>query len=191
MISLRGINSQARRLNRKRNIMKRLFGFKADTSGATAVEFSLVAAPFFFMLLAIIETGYAYFAHSVLDNAILDTARIIRTGQADATNMSAGTFRQEVCNRVNFTLSCDADKLYVDVQRFNGFGNVNTPDPIDANGQMTLNPTFQPGAAGDVVLVRVFYRFRATTPLSRMALSNMADGSYLMTGSTAVRNEPF
>jgi hypothetical protein len=50
---------------------------------------------------------------------------------------------------------------------------------------------FQPGDAGDVVVVRAFYTWPMLTPTVGTTFSNMAGGKRLLEASIAFRNEPF
>ena len=50
---------------------------------------------------------------------------------------------------------------------------------------------WDPGDAGDIVLVRVFYRWSLLTPNFGGALSNMKDNQRLISAATVFRNEPF
>ena len=62
---------------------KRLFrAFRRNNRGSAAVEFSLIAVPFFALFFAIVETGIVFFASQVLETATQDSARMIMTGQA-------------------------------------------------------------------------------------------------------------
>lgn len=178
-------------------MMARLFGSRAfarrflrATEGATAVEFSLVAMPFFMLMLAIFESTAVYFASSTLENAVDDAARQIRTGQVQFANLTATQFRQLVCDQINVFLKCDAS-LTVDVRSFNDFQLVTFPPPLNPDGTLKNNQQFQPGGAGDVVLVRVFYTWPIVTPLIGATLSNMAGNKRLIQATTAFRNEPF
>jgi Flp pilus assembly protein TadG len=56
-------------------------------SGATAVEFALVAAPFFAMLVALFQTALVFFASRVLDETTEQASRYIMTGQAQQSNI--------------------------------------------------------------------------------------------------------
>jgi Flp pilus assembly protein TadG len=60
----------------------RLSRFGRSQDGSAAVEFALVATPFFALLFAIIETALVFFADQALDTAVQSTARLLRTGQA-------------------------------------------------------------------------------------------------------------
>lgn len=163
--------------------------FRKDRSGATAVEFAMVAAPFFFLLFAMIEVAAVFFVGTVLENAVLEAARQIRTGQAQNAGMSLGGFRTEVCDRI--AVLGDCGRVEIDVRVFNNFGDVDQTDPID-NGELDNgNFGWDPGTPGDIVLVRVFYRWELMTPNFGAAMSNMNGNQRLITAATVFRNEPY
>ena len=158
--------------------------------GATAVEFALVAMPFFMLLLAIFETSVIYFASTTLENAVDDAARQIRTGQAQFANMTADQFRQLICDQINVFMKCDAS-LAVDVRAFNDFDQVTFPPEVNPDGTLKNDQQFTPGGAGNVVVVRVFYQWPIVTPIIGASLSNMANNTRLIEAVTTFRNEPF
>jgi Flp pilus assembly protein TadG len=164
--------------------------FKRARGGTAAIEFAVVALPFFFLLLAIIDISLMFFANTTLENGIVAAARQIRTGQAQASNMTEQQFRDLVCDEISMLLSCDA-RLGLDVRKYNGFGNAKFDPGLDDNGNMTGNMSFDPGAAGDVVVVRAFYTWPVFTPTVGQKFSNMAGGKRLLEASLAFRNEPF
>src|ERR1700758_2560919 len=69
----------------------------ASESGATAVEFALVAAPFLALLVALLQTAMVFFAARMLDEITEEASRYVMTGQAQTANMSASQFRTHVC----------------------------------------------------------------------------------------------
>lgn len=162
-----------------------------DRRGSVAVEFSLIAIPFFMLLFGILETGLVFFGNSMLDKATADAARLVRTGQAQAQNMTASQFHDYICTQVSPLLNCGAN-LQVDVEAFSDFGNVNIPNPIDANGNLDPNLNhYVIGGPGDIVLVRTFYTWDIITPLLRPFFSNLSNGQRLMSSAATFRNEPF
>ena len=173
--------------SRRTGLLRR---FGSGRSGATAVEFAMIAAPFFFLLFAMIEIAAVFLTGTVLENAVLEASRQIRTGQAQSGGMSQAGFRQEVCDRIGVVGSCD--RLEIDVKVFQDFGDVDQSSPIDEGGEMdTSDFGWDPGDAGDIVLVRVFYRWSLLTPNFGGALSNMKDNQRLISAATVFRNEPF
>jgi Flp pilus assembly protein TadG len=164
--------------------------FKRARSGASVVEFALIALPFFLLLYAIIDVSLIFFAQTTLENGIVAAARQIRTGEAQATNMTAAQFRTLVCDEISMLLGCDA-RLGLDVRRYDGFGNVQFPPAVDDNGNLTGDQTFDPGQPGDVVVVRAFYSWPMLTPTVGMKFADMAGGHRLLEATIAFRNEPF
>ena len=125
-----------------------------------------------------------------MQNAINETARLIRTGQAQGAGMTRQQFRDEVCERINVLLSCD-ERLEIDVREFNRFADASFEDPLDANGHFRDDFRYEPGSACSVVLVRGFYAWSPMTPTLGSFLANMADGDRVIQVTTAIRNEPF
>ena len=170
--------------------MRRVRRFVRRSEGTAAIEFALIAMPFFSLMMAIFETTSIYFASTTLEDAVDDVGRTIRTGQAEVDGVTAGQFKQLICDRVNILLSCDG-RLVVDVRSFSNFQNVSFPPPLDSNGKLNNNMQYQIGGPGDVVVVRVFYTWKIMTPVLGATLSNMSGDERLLSAATAFRNEPF
>ena len=66
-----------------------------DESGATAVEFGMLAAPFIAMILAILQTSTSLLLSQGLDTAVQEAGRMVMTGQVHASGgvASAAAFR--------------------------------------------------------------------------------------------------
>ena len=159
-----------------------------DQNGATAVEFALIAFPFFAILFAIIEVCLVFFAGQLLEKAAQDTTRLILTGQAQKSGMTEAQFKQKVCTEVSMLLDCS--KLYIDVKNYPTFAAVNTSNPI-SNGNLVNNFTFDPGGPSSIVIARVLYPWQLFVPTMGLNLSNMNNNIRLLTATTAFRNEPY
>ena len=164
--------------------------FGCDRSGASALEFALLAVPTILLLLAILQIGLVFFATFALEHATSQGARLIRTGQAQSKGFDAAAFKTEVCKVLTVPLSCAGLKL--DVRRFSNFGSTQMTSPLDAGGAMKTNFAYDPGSGGDVVVVRGFYEFDipALFPVD-ISMSNMKGGSRVLVATAAFRNEPF
>ncbi|HAJ47005.1 MAG TPA: pilus assembly protein [Alphaproteobacteria bacterium] len=171
-------------------LLSRYRRFARDNRGQAAVEFAIVALPFFILLTAALDFGLMFFATSTLDNGINQSARRIRTGEVTANGVTEAQFRQMVCDEINMLLDCD-ERLAIDVRVFQSFNDIDFPAALDGNGNLTGNFQFNPGTAGDIVLVRIFYAWPMLTPVFGEALENMSGGSRLLSTSVAFRNEPF
>jgi Flp pilus assembly protein TadG len=161
-----------------------------DRRGAVAMEFALLAIPLFLLLFGILETGLIFFGSSMLEKATADAARLVRTGQAQAANMTATQYHDYICGQVSALLSCGSN-LQVDVEAFSDFNSLVISNPIQ-NGLLDPNLNkFNVGVAGNIVLVRTFYTWDILTPILRPFFGNLSGGQRLLTSTAAFRNEPF
>src|SRR6185295_13715257 len=109
---------------------------------------------------------------TTLENGIIAAARQIRTGQAQAMNMTQEQFRGLVCGEISMMLACDS-RLGIDVRKYSGFSGVSFDAALDDSGNLKGNMKFDPGDPGDVVVVRAFYSWPVLTPTMGDALGNM------------------
>lgn len=159
--------------------------------GSAAIEFAMIAPIFFLLIFGIIETGVLFLAGNVLQHAADDAARLVRTGQVQTEHLSATDFRNKICAEIAPVMQCGTD-LQVDVRSFSDFAAANFPTPLNNSGELDPNLNkFQPGNAGDVVLLRTFYTWNVVTPLLSPFLTNMTGGKRLLSATAAFRNEPF
>lgn len=159
------------------------------TDGSAAVEFGMVALPFVLMMFAILEIGLVFVTDSVLENATIETGRLVRTGQASAQSMTAATFKTSLCGRMNIFAADCASRATVDVRVIPQFATV-PPDPMATGTFDNGVLTYSNGVPGDLVLVRVWYRQPLLTTFLAQGLSRMNDGAAMLTATTAFRNEP-
>lgn len=176
----------ADRLARFRN---RADTFATDRRGVTAVEFALVAAPFLALLIAILETCLVFLAQEVLQTATSQAARLIMTGQAQTQSMTPAQFRQQVCNDTAALFSCSG--IYVNVQTFTSFGGVTPLNPLQSGNFNSAGMNYSTGAAGDIVLVQVFYQWPVNLGPLGFSLSNMNGNNRLLVATAVFRNEPY
>lgn len=165
-----------------------------DERAVTAIEFGLLAVPFFAVIGAILQTSVVFLASQVLESAVLDASRAIRTGQAQGSNMTLEQFRSDVCSRL-YGLFSDCDGLHVRVNVVTNFQSASVsppmPQPCFAPCDWTEAQGFSPGAGKSVVLVQVYYRYPIFVQLGPLGMSNMADGRRLLGSATVFQNEPF
>lgn len=169
--------------------------FVHDQKGASALEFAIVAAPFIFLMLAIMQIGYVFFANFALDGAVANGARLIRTGQAQMQGFDAAKFKEELCKGLIGPLSCG--KLMLDVRSYNNFSTAAsglTP-PLDSKGRINTKVAFDPGSPEQVVIVRAFYPLEIGSLFPSAyglgSMGNMADGDRMLVSTAAFRNEPY
>ena len=170
-----------------------------DESGATAIEFALVALPFFALLFAILEGGLVFWANQVLGTAVTDASRELYTGRFQQSVASvpsaqlAGRFKDAVCARIGGLFDCST--LRIDVRTSASFPN-GVPDPIvtDPDGTRRLDPNFgvyQHPQASQITVVQASVQYPVLVPLMGANRSNITSNKRLLLSSTAFRTEPF
>ena len=179
-------------LIKKRAAKQRLLALRAmrrlacKEDGSAAVEFGMIAAPFLALVFAIMETALVFFAGQTLETAVSDSSRLIMTGQAQQQGFSQSAFKDAVCAKIYGLFDC-ANGLYIDVKTYPAFASVDLTPPLDSSGNFQNNMSYQPGAAGDIVVVRLFYQW----PIYVALLQNMSGNQRLLIATAAFRNEPF
>lgn len=172
--------------------------FSRDESGVTVVEFGLLAVPFFSILGAILETSMVFLSGQILDSAVQDVSRLIRTGQAQQAGLTGAEFKERVCERLHGLFN-DCSGLHVEVQVIDSFTAVNFNPPVNmicAEGATNCNDwtrpeTYVPGQGSSIVIVQVYYQWPLILAIDGLGLTNLADGKRLMGAATVFRNEPF
>lgn len=168
--------------------------FARSERGVTAVEFGVLAFPFFAVIGAILQTSVVFLASQVLESAVHDASRAIRTGQAQGSSMTIEQFRSSVCDRL-YGLFPDCAGLHVRVNVVTNFQSATVqpplPSPCFAPCDWADAETWSTGAGKSVVLVQVYYRYPIMVQLGPLGMSNMADGRRLIGSATVFQNEPF
>ena len=164
--------------------------FRRSAKGSVAVEFAIVSLPFFALLFAIIETALMFFVSQILDSSVTKVARTIRTGQVKQNNISADTFKANICSGMFNLVDCQKN-LYVDVKVYSTFTSYTYSSPIDPVTKKMLPTTFNPGVSGDIVVVRAFYSWPVFFDMLGSGAATLSDGNRLLGAVVAFRNEPF
>ncbi|MBY5331070.1 TadE/TadG family type IV pilus assembly protein [Rhizobium leguminosarum] len=180
--------------------------------GAAAIEFALLAIPYFLVIFAILETFVAFAAEELVSNAVDTMSRRMRTGQitynlSRTTDMNQAQFRQAFCDEVSILIRCSAtevatpSKLYLDVQTFSTFSAIPTTIPkVSTDKYADINPAafkYAPGGAGTINMVRAYYRWEITADLVRPYITTIrpSDASmprqYLIVATAAFQNEQY
>ncbi len=177
---------------RGRGIILRLRRFGRARKGAVAVEFALIAVPFFWLVMALAEITLIGFAQTTLDFAIDETARRIRTGEVQTEGLSAEQLQEEVCGQMSGLLNVDCGNLNLDIQAYPSFVDVENDSPLDGSGNLqTAEFDYDPGAPSEIVMARAFYRWNVVTPYFRAMFSNTSTAERLLVSTVLFRNEPY
>jgi Flp pilus assembly protein TadG len=172
-----------------RALARRTRSFRAD-DGAAAIEFALVAAPFFAMLVAILDLAMLFFAQSELETAVEKVSREVLTGQALSQGLTATQFQQALCPYLS-TFTCN--NVMVDLQTASSFSGANTSAPTltyNAQGQVTNAWQYQVGGAGVIQVMRVMYQWPVFPGPLNLNFANLSNGTYLLMATAVFRNEP-
>ncbi|WP_237153379.1 TadE/TadG family type IV pilus assembly protein [Oryzibacter oryziterrae] len=163
--------------------------YLASQGGSTAIEFALISIPFVALLFAIFESALMFFMGDVLSTATSDAARLIRTGEAKASGMSAAQFKDTVCAGMYNLVDCQGH-LYVDVQAYTSFNTYTPTSPVDSHGNIAATH-FTAGEANQIVVVRSFYDWPIYFDFLAASTSGLTDGRVLIGSVVAFRTEPF
>lgn len=157
--------------------------------GATAVEFSLVAVPFIFLLLGTIEMSLMFTASANLHSATNDAARLIKTGQSQLSGDPEDMFANKLCEGVNILLDCS--RLQYEVVAMQDFSDFDHYQPsYDEDGNLETQG-FTPGGSSDVVLIRVSYRYPLMLPLIGNFLSDGPGMTKHLLATVVLQSEPY
>ncbi|MBK8543426.1 MAG: hypothetical protein IPL62_07530 [Caulobacteraceae bacterium] len=134
------------------------------------------------------------FAQTSLDFAVSETARQIRTGQAQTNGVSEAQIRTQLCSELNsfIVMGCDGN-LFLDVRRFTSFTDASNSawNPVQNNQFSAQGMGYQPGAA-----VRHRRRSRLLSlegddAAVRTDFENVSGGERILVSTMMFRNEPF
>lgn len=201
----------------RRSLLSR---FRKAEEGTAAVEFAMVALPFFMLLGFIAELGISYFANKVLSFSVDNVSRQIRVGTfdlgvaagADASTRKAA-FQAQLCNQFGMEIFFECDKLIVDVRTVASWadrpsdpareeeatdddGNVifdSSGNPILEESENLYEDNFDvaPGGRLTINVVRVYYDWPTLMDFNKSQSRTWMNGKRLMSSSSAFLNEPF
>jgi Flp pilus assembly protein TadG len=167
--------------------------FIRQQDGATAIEFAFVALPFLALTFAILETALVFFAGQTLEAAAADSGRLIMTGQAQTGGFDKAAFKTAVCDRIASLFDC-TNKLYVDVQTYSSFSSSSTAvntSPIQNGKFDNTKVQYNPGGAGDIVVVTLYYEWPIYLSLLGNHLDNLNGDKRLLVATSVFKNEPY
>ena len=168
--------------------------FARDDRGVTMVEFGILAVPFFTMIFAILETALMLFANQVLDSAVEDASRMVRTGEAQNASFTVSDFRNLLCSRT-FGLFGDCSAVVIRVRVIPDFASATLNSSVqncDTNTcTWNVADLFTPGGRRQIIQVSAYYRWPLIATLPYFNLKNQPDNFRLFSATRVFRNEPF
>lgn len=201
--------------SKRRSFLSKLRLFRRRDDGSAAVEFALLALPFFALVMFTFELGLGFVANKVLEIGTDTVARQIRVGQLQLRAFDPDTagdeeaaqregmaeFREALCDQATMTIFFDCSKLLIDVQMIatwaNAPGNPGRDETTDSEGNVKLGSisssgfNFAPGGRQSINVVRVFYEWPTIMNFNDSESYAWVDDKRLMMATAAFVNEPF
>lgn len=187
-------------MTRLKNLSKRrIRRYLKNKEGTAAIEFAILAIPFFMLLFAVLELAVVFFINSTLNHAVSEAGRQIRTGNFQACG-TQDKFKELVCNNMSGLGNCEK-RLRIDVVSGNAFGSITLPapppppepDPSDPTATDDIdNGDWVNTTANAPVVIRGLYYHKLVLPPQLTRLENIkGKGIRLLNATTAFKNEPF
>lgn len=192
--------------------LSRLRALARSRDGSAAIEFAMLAIPYFVIIFAILETFIAFAAEELVSNAVDTMSRQMRTGQItfDSTRPTYKTqtqFRQAFCDEISIIIRCSnteaatPSKLYLDVQSYPTFAAIPTKIPRvseDKYSDLKISEfKFTPGGSGSINMLRAYYRWSIIVDLVRPYMAGLRPvgssmpSEYLIVSTAAFQNEQY
>lgn len=169
----------------------RLTRWRSDDRGATAIEFGMVAVPFFLFAFAIMGVGLQFFTINALEHGVESAARQIRVGIMQKGYESSGShvdytlddFRDLVCSESGSYIQCD-ENLVIHIKSDDEWvSGLVTPcmtggSLTPATGNSSDAVTTKTGGAGRVVVVTACYEWSLGGDLWQVLWNLLVTGAW-------------
>jgi Flp pilus assembly protein TadG len=200
------------------NSLKR---FRRDKTAATAVEFGLVAFPFFIVVMFTIELSYDYYLQQMLDISLSKIAINVRNGTVQTTgnannaskfytnyvgpsldsSLSSNALAIDVMQVFTTTTTTTSQTSITDAINFTNGDNNQSIIYSGSLGSILTNLTttgnivrkYCPGKAGDYIVIQAAYLHQNFTPLMNLFFKSTSDTvtGAKLTASVMFKNEYF
>lgn len=165
-------------------------GFRRDRRGVSAIEFAMLALPFFLIIFAIVETSVVFIAELTLNQSVDRVTRKLRTGEVQQATMNEADFRKDICDGAVLILDCS--NLKIDLKVYSKFSDVPAPSSPVRNGNLDSSAfTYQLPTSSQISALRVYYKWPVVTDLMQAFLSDMGDKTHLLFAGAAFKVEPY
>jgi Flp pilus assembly protein TadG len=121
-----------------------------DQRGASAVEFAIVATPFFFLLMWMLQLGIYFMTQVALDNGLIAEAETIRENLVVGTKPSAATIKAGVVTNAGALISNNST-LMVEIRTLADLDSGAVPIVDGATDYGTTSSTLVLRASGQVI----------------------------------------
>ena len=153
----------------------RIEGQLADAGNQIAVRDELPALAFF--------AGYA------LDTAVIDSSRLIRTGQS-AYISSEANYREALCDQLYGIFDCE--QVRTSVRSIDDFASFSMTFPVDADtGEWAMSNSYTSAAPLKTMMIEAYYKWPTFFNIPGLNAGQTADGKRLLAATHVFRTEPF
>lgn len=150
------------------------------------------------MMFSIFEVGWFFFANSVVDAAVGDSARLIKTGQVQRwdgdDDDKYDALYDEVCRVVKAFGGCE-NKLSIEVGTYATFADLaadNSPATCaDAPPDQLASMPFETGGELSIIRVRICYIYNTVNPAIGLNMSEPGTNHRRIISTAIFRNEPY
>lgn len=187
-------------LRAKKISFRRMRRYLKNREGTAAIEFAILAIPFFMLLFAILELAVVFFINSTLNHAVSEAGRQIRVGNVQNCGITQDSFKEMVCTEMAGLGNCEK-RLRIDVVTAPSFSTIMLPgppeppeaDPDDENSTDDIqNGDWVNTVASAPVVIRGLYYHKLVLPPQLTRLENIeGKGIRVLSAITAFKNEPF
>jgi len=177
--------------------------FVYDRRGTVAIEWAIVAIPFFAIIGAIIDMSYTAWVSINLHNSLNDAARTIQTGQFQKntstitdTSQLVNSFRDQLCmpdGTNKRLLFVDCADVKVQVQTFTSMSTATADPVLDASTKQwssTFGKKYSQAGANTFVVAQAATKIPVWFNILKVT-QDFDDGSRLVEATAVIRTEPF
>lgn len=184
------MGTTATQMTRRKWLPRRLARrFGRSDRGVTAIEFAIVGPAFLALIGATIETALAFFAGYALDTAVIDSSRLIRTGQS-AYISSEANYREALCDQLYGIFDCE--QVRTSVRSIDDFASFSMTFPVDADtGEWAMSNSYTSAAPLKTMMIEAYYKWPTFFNIPGLNAGQTADGKRLLAATHVFRTEPF
>lgn len=164
--------------------------FGRDRHGVTVIEFAFIAGPLMALLIAILQVSLTFFAQQNLETVAEKSTRVLMTGEAQSSKMSAAAYKALACAQLPKFMKCA--NLLVDVNVATSFSAANIASPTityDSSGQPNNSMSFNTGSPGEISIVKTMYVWDVSKGPLGFDLSTMTGGKRLLIATSVFKTE--
>ncbi|MGT2479640.1 TadE/TadG family type IV pilus assembly protein [Methylobacterium oryzae CBMB20] len=200
------MSTALRAASRRLDLREQAARFARARGGATAVEFALVAVPFFALVGACLENGIVFWEQEILQQAVADASRQIYTGAFQTTNAGTtdsatlmGRFRRAICTQPNGTPRItifNCANVRVSITQASSYTAASPVSPVatNASGVSDWNANFAGyscAGASAIVIVQAAVDIPVFFPLLGAAVANLPNNRRVLQAATVFKVEPY